>query len=163
MLSLLLSLFLSSLHPSSGMTTNREKRPFSRLVFTTVYDYYLPPYSFQIRVGALYMFYGLYFTQPAWPKEKVLQWTLSSSLCSLVCVTSCISSFLSQIWIALKDWICIQQFVSDAVSCQHLDVVYVYMKLVSEKAFYYTAMPNQVHIKGQSCPFPHQADTPFIT
>lgn len=41
---------------------------------------------------------------------------------------------------------CIQEFVSDAVSCQHLDVVYVYRKLVSEKAFLYTAMPNEVHV-----------------
>ncbi|MCJ8743696.1 hypothetical protein PDJAM_G00097030 [Pangasius djambal] len=101
-----------------GMTTNYEKRPFSRLVFTTVYDYFLPPYSFQIRVGALYMLYSLYFSQPTWPKEKI--------------------------WIALKDWMCIQMFVSDAISCQHLDVVYVYKKLVFEKAFFYAAMPNQL-------------------
>ncbi|KAM9435337.1 snRNA-activating protein complex subunit 1a [Clarias gariepinus] len=101
-----------------GMTTNHEKRPFGRLVFTTVYEYFLPPYSFQIRVGALYMFYGLYFAQPTWPREKI--------------------------WIALKDWMCIQTFILDAVSCQHLDVVYVYRKLVSEKAFFHTAMPSQL-------------------
>lgn len=70
--------FPLSFHPSSGMTTNYEKRPFSRLTFTTAYDYFLPPYNFQIRVGALYMLYGLYFTQPVWPKEKVLQSTSSS-------------------------------------------------------------------------------------
>lgn len=64
----------------------------------------------------------------------------------------CISLFPFQIWIALKDWTCVQEFVSDAVACQHLDVVYVYSKLVSEKAFLCTAMPNQVHIKEQSCP-----------
>lgn len=66
-----------------------------------------------------------------------------------------------QIWIALKDWMCIQEFVFDAVSCQHLDVVYVYRKLVSEKAFLYTAMPNQVHvIKHLYCSiFPNQMFT----
>ncbi|KAK2864021.1 hypothetical protein Q7C36_003175 [Tachysurus vachellii] len=101
-----------------GMTTNYEKRPFIRLVFTTVYDYFLPPNSFQIRVGALYMLYGLYFTQLVSPKEKIP--------------------------IALKDWMSVQNFVSDAVDCQHLDVVYIYRKLVSEKAFYYSAMPNQL-------------------
>lgn len=46
---------------------------------------------------------------------------------------------------------CVQEFVSDAVSSQHLDVVYVYRKLVSEKAFLYTAMPNQVHVKSEFC------------
>ncbi|XP_062858584.1 snRNA-activating protein complex subunit 1a [Trichomycterus rosablanca] len=101
-----------------GMTARHEKRPFCRLVFTVVYDYFLPPYSFQIRVGALYMIYGLYYTQPVWPREKV--------------------------WIAQKDWVHVQRFVSDAVSCQHLDVVYIYRKLVSEKAFLYTAMPKQL-------------------
>ncbi|KAF4070804.1 hypothetical protein AMELA_G00277780 [Ameiurus melas] len=101
-----------------GMTTNREKRPFSRLAFATVLEYFLPPYSFQIRVGALYMFYGLYFTQSVRPKEKI--------------------------WIALKDWMYIENFISDAVTCQHLDAVYVYRKLVSEKAFLYTAMPHQL-------------------
>ncbi|XP_046691839.1 snRNA-activating protein complex subunit 1a isoform X2 [Silurus meridionalis] len=106
-----------------GMITNYEKRPFTRLVFTTVYDYFLPPYSFQIRVGALYMFYGLYFTQLVWPKEKI--------------------------WIALKDWMCVQNFLSDALTCQHLDVVYVYRKLVYEKAFFYTAMPIQLTFDGK--------------
>ncbi|KAK3516646.1 hypothetical protein QTP70_022014 [Hemibagrus guttatus] len=102
----------------NGMITNNEKRPFIRLVFTTVYEYFLPPNSFQIRVGALYMFYGLYFAQPVSPKEKIC--------------------------IALKDWMCVQSFVADAVMCQHLDVVYIYKKLVSEKAFYYSAMPHQL-------------------
>uniref|UniRef100_A0A4W4HHT6 Small nuclear RNA activating complex, polypeptide 1b n=1 Tax=Electrophorus electricus TaxID=8005 RepID=A0A4W4HHT6_ELEEL len=102
-----------------GYTTRHEKRAFSRLAFATVYNYFLPPYSFQIRVGAMYMLYGLYHTQLVWPKEKV--------------------------WIALKDWVHVQRFVSDAFSCQHLDVVYIYQKLVSERAFLYTAMPKPVH------------------
>lgn len=38
----------------------------------------------------------------------------------------------------------VQKFVSEALSCQHLDVVYVYNKLESEKVFFYTAMPKQV-------------------
>ncbi|KAG9282822.1 snRNA-activating protein complex subunit 1 [Astyanax mexicanus] len=101
-----------------GMTTRLEKRTFTRLAFATVYSYFLPPYSFQIRAGALYMFYGLYHAQIPLPKEKI--------------------------WIALKDWVHIQNFVSEALSCQHLDVVYVYRKLESEKVFYYTAMPKQL-------------------
>ena len=53
-------------------------------------------------------------------------------------------TYLLQIWISLKDWGHVQKFVSEALSCQHLDVVYVYRKLESEKVFFYTAMPKQV-------------------
>ncbi|XP_076873013.1 snRNA-activating protein complex subunit 1a [Brachyhypopomus gauderio] len=99
-----------------GYATRHEKRSFSRIAFATVYNYFLPPYNFQIRTGALYMIYGLYHTQLVWPREKVR--------------------------IALKDWVHVQQFLSDATGCQHLDVVYVYQKLVSERAFLYAAMPK---------------------
>ncbi|XP_036438506.1 snRNA-activating protein complex subunit 1a [Colossoma macropomum] len=101
-----------------GITTHQEKRAFTRLAFATVYDYFLPPYSFQIRAGALYTLYGLYHAQLSLPKEKI--------------------------WIALKDWVHMQKFVSDALSCQHLDVVYVYRKLESDKVFFYTTMPKQL-------------------
>ncbi|XP_066533745.1 snRNA-activating protein complex subunit 1a [Hoplias malabaricus] len=101
-----------------GMTTNQEKRAFTRLAFSTVYNYFFPPYNFQIRTGALYMLYGLYNTQLPLPKEKI--------------------------WIALKDWVHMQTFVSDALSFRHLDVVYIYRKLESEKVFYYSAMPIQL-------------------
>ncbi|MGH0135688.1 UNVERIFIED_CONTAM: hypothetical protein FKN15_057903 [Acipenser sinensis] len=48
-----------------------EKRNFSREALSTACHYFFPPYSFQIRVGALYLLYGLYNTQLCQPKEAV--------------------------------------------------------------------------------------------
>lgn len=101
-----------------GISSKSEKRSFTRLTFTTAYSYLLPPYSFQIRVGALYLIYGLYYMQPAWPKEKIR--------------------------IALKDWYDLQKLVADAKSCQHLDIVYIFKRLLLEKAFYFTALPKKL-------------------
>lgn len=101
-----------------GTHSNHESRSFTRLTFTIAYRYALPPYSFQIRVGGLYMIYGLYNTQLVWPKEKIR--------------------------IALKDWNDIQKLITEAKSCQHLDVVYIFKRLLSAKAFYFTAMPKKL-------------------
>ncbi|XP_056301418.1 snRNA-activating protein complex subunit 1a [Danio aesculapii] len=102
----------------SGIAFKGEKRSFTRLTFTTAYSYLLPPYSFQIRVGALYLIYSLYYIQPAWPKEKIR--------------------------IALKDWCDLQKLVADAKSCQHLDIVYIFKRLLSGKAFHFTALPKKL-------------------
>ncbi|XP_067274591.1 snRNA-activating protein complex subunit 1a isoform X2 [Pseudorasbora parva] len=101
-----------------GTHSNHESRSFTRLSFTIAYRYALPPYSFQIRVGGLYMLYGLYNTQLVWPKEKIR--------------------------IALKDWNDLQKLITEAKSCQHLDVVYIFKSLLSAKAFYFTAMPKKL-------------------
>lgn len=94
----------------------REKRQFSRLVLDSASSFFLPPFSFQIRVGGLYLLYSLYHSQTASPKE--------------------------QIRLALKDWEEVQTFEKDAVDAQHLDVVYILQRLMFHKAFYFTAMPN---------------------
>uniref|UniRef100_A0A8C2E5E8 Small nuclear RNA activating complex, polypeptide 1a n=1 Tax=Cyprinus carpio TaxID=7962 RepID=A0A8C2E5E8_CYPCA len=101
-----------------GTQSDHEKRSFTRLTFTIAYRYILPPYSFQIRVGGLYMIYGLYNTQSIWPKEKIR--------------------------IALKDWYDVQKLIADAKSCQHLDVFYIFKRLLSSKAFCFTAMPQKL-------------------
>ncbi|XP_062406083.1 snRNA-activating protein complex subunit 1a [Sardina pilchardus] len=98
-----------------GFLRAYEKRHFSRSALTTAYAYLLPPYNFQIRVGGLYLLYGLYNSQLASPPEKI-------------CV-------------ALKDWDDIQKFIQNAWDGQHLDVIYIYWKLMSSKAFLYSAMP----------------------
>ncbi|XP_010877118.1 snRNA-activating protein complex subunit 1b isoform X2 [Esox lucius] len=91
------------------------KRLFSREVLATAYTYILPPYTFQIRVGALYLLYGLYHCQLCTPREKIR--------------------------LALKDWEEVMKFKQDAVSAKHFDVVYILKQLISQKAFYFTAMP----------------------
>ncbi|XP_043093516.1 snRNA-activating protein complex subunit 1a isoform X2 [Puntigrus tetrazona] len=101
-----------------GCPSIHEKRCFTQLALTVAYRYVLPPYSFQIRVGGLYVIYGLYNTQLIWPKEKIR--------------------------VALKDWYDVQKLINDAKGCQHLDVVYIFKRLLSSKAFCFTAMPQKL-------------------
>ncbi|XP_068607825.1 snRNA-activating protein complex subunit 1b [Brachionichthys hirsutus] len=97
-------------------TTEIESRVFTRLILKTACRFFLPPFSFQIRVGGLYLLYSLYHCQTASPSE--------------------------QIRIALKDWEYVKKFEKDAVDAQHFDVIYILHQLVFHKAFYYTAMPS---------------------
>ncbi|XP_038556374.1 snRNA-activating protein complex subunit 1-like [Micropterus salmoides] len=97
-------------------TVKHEKRAFSRLVLDTACSFLLPPFSFQIRVGGLYLLHSLYQCQTASPPE--------------------------QIRLALKDWEDVKKFEKDAVDAQHLDVVYVLQQLMFRKAFHFTAMPT---------------------
>ncbi|XP_051946546.1 snRNA-activating protein complex subunit 1-like isoform X3 [Xyrauchen texanus] len=94
----------------------KERRDFARMVLSVVSPYLFPPYTFQIKVGGLYLLYGLFNTQLCTPKEKIR--------------------------VALKDWQDVMQFQQDAVNALHYDVVYILRKLLSEKAFHFTAMPT---------------------
>ncbi|NXW76643.1 SNPC1 protein, partial [Hirundo rustica] len=79
-------------------------------------QYFLPPYSFQIRVGGLYLLYGLYNAQLCQPKQKIR--------------------------IALKDWPEIQKFQQDLLDSQHYDAAYILRRLRLARAFHFTAMPK---------------------
>lgn len=46
-------------------------REFCRLILETAYTYFLPPFSFQIRVGGLYLLFNLYRSQTTTPTEQV--------------------------------------------------------------------------------------------
>ncbi|XP_031436522.1 snRNA-activating protein complex subunit 1b isoform X2 [Clupea harengus] len=98
-----------------GIQNLKEKNAFSRIALNTATAYFLPPYSFQVRVGGLYVLYGLYHSQCSLPKQKIR--------------------------LALKDWGDVQAFTQDALSSQHYDVVYILHKLLGTKAFHFTAMP----------------------
>ncbi|XP_047466752.1 snRNA-activating protein complex subunit 1b [Mugil cephalus] len=102
-------------------TTKPEERPFSRLVLDVASSFFLPPFSFQIRVGGLYLLYSLYHCQTTSPSE--------------------------QIRLALKDWEDVEKFERDAVDAQHFDVVYILRKLMCCKAFQFTAMPSLLAYK----------------
>ncbi|XP_035023439.1 snRNA-activating protein complex subunit 1b [Hippoglossus stenolepis] len=102
-------------------TVRHEKRAFSRLVLDLAYSYFLPPFSFQIRVGGLYLLYSLYQCQTASPPE--------------------------QIRVALKDWDEAMKFEKDAADAQHLDAVYILRRLMFLKAFHFTAMPTLLAFK----------------
>ncbi|XP_044023670.1 snRNA-activating protein complex subunit 1b [Siniperca chuatsi] len=98
-----------------------EKRAFSRVVLDTACSFFLPPFSFQIRVGGLYLLYSLYQCQTASPSE--------------------------QIRLALKDWEDVKKFEKDAVDTQHYDVIYILQQLMFHKAFHFTAMPTLLTFK----------------
>ncbi|XP_063803770.1 snRNA-activating protein complex subunit 1 [Pseudophryne corroboree] len=106
-----------------GGMRNLESNRFTKEAFSVVSAYFLPPYTFQIRVGALYLMYGLYNTQLCQPKQKIR--------------------------IALKDWSEIEKFHEDLISAQHLDAVYVFRHMRRSRAFYFTAMPMLLTFRSQ--------------
>uniref|UniRef100_A0A8C0HC35 Small nuclear RNA activating complex polypeptide 1 n=1 Tax=Chelonoidis abingdonii TaxID=106734 RepID=A0A8C0HC35_CHEAB len=89
---------------------------FTQKALDLAWRYFLPPYTFQIRVGALYLLYGLYSTQLCKPKQKIR--------------------------VALKEWLEVQRFQQDLINAQHYDAAYIFRKLRLDKAFHFTAMPR---------------------
>ncbi|XP_072485504.1 snRNA-activating protein complex subunit 1 isoform X2 [Notamacropus eugenii] len=101
---------------TNGRTRHMEKNKFSKEALALAWKYFLPPYTFQIRVGALYLMYGLYNTQLCQPKQKIR--------------------------VCLKDWDEVMKFQQDLTSAQHYDASYILRKLRLDKAFHFTAMPK---------------------
>lgn len=99
-----------------GKMRNLKKNMFTREALALAWCYFLPPYTFQIRVGALYLLYGLYNTQLCQPKQKIR--------------------------VALKDWDEVIKFQQDLISAQHFDAAFVFRKLRLDRAFHFTAMPK---------------------
>ncbi|KAM8781346.1 snRNA-activating protein complex subunit 1 [Rhynchonycteris naso] len=99
-----------------GRMRNLEKNTFTKEALALAWRYFLPPYTFQIRVGALYLLYGLYNTQLCQPKQKIR--------------------------VALKDWDEVLKFQQELINAQHFDAAYIFRKLRLDKAFHYTAMPK---------------------
>ncbi|XP_062433035.1 snRNA-activating protein complex subunit 1 isoform X2 [Rhea pennata] len=98
-----------------------ERNKFTKKALELVQQYFLPPYTFQIRVGALYLLYGLYSTQLCQPKQKIR--------------------------IALKDWPEVQRFQQDLIESQHYDAAYIFRKLRVDRAFHFTAMPKLLNYR----------------
>ncbi|XP_074548287.1 snRNA-activating protein complex subunit 1b [Halichoeres trimaculatus] len=99
-----------------GLTVKHEKRRFSRMILDSACSFLLPPFSFQIRVGGLYLLYSLFRCQTASPPEKIR--------------------------LALKDWEDVKTFEKDSLEAKHIDVVYILHQLMFLKAFHFTAMPR---------------------
>ncbi|NWX32166.1 SNPC1 protein, partial [Notiomystis cincta] len=100
----------------SGRMRALERNKLTKKTLDVAQQYFLPPYSFQIRVGALYLLYGLYNAQLCQPKQKIR--------------------------IALKDWPEIQKFQQDLLDSQHYDAAYIFRRLRLARAFHFTAMPK---------------------
>ncbi len=142
-------------HVFCSGSVRHEKQVFSRLILATACRYFLPPFSFQIRAGGLYLLYSLYQCQSASPPEQVRNTTHVCVLRRVVHTfkwspTRCkvhrwlfLCSWL-QIRLALKDWEEVKKFERDAVDAQHFDAVYILRQLMFLRAFHFTAMPTQV-------------------
>ncbi|NWV31078.1 SNPC1 protein, partial [Grantiella picta] len=100
----------------SGRMRALERNKLTKKTLELAQQYFLPPYAFQIRVGALYLLYGLYNAQLCQPKQKIR--------------------------IALKDWPEIQKFQQDLLDSQHYDAAYIFRRLRLARAFHFTAMPK---------------------
>lgn len=98
-----------------------ERNKITKKTLELAQQYFLPPYAFQIRVGALYLLYGLYNTQLCQPKI--------------------------QIRIALKDWPEVQSFQQDLIDSQHYDAAYIFRTLRRARAFHFTAMPKLLNYR----------------
>ncbi|XP_068437085.1 snRNA-activating protein complex subunit 1-like [Clinocottus analis] len=106
-----------------GIPKVAEMKRFCRVAMATAAKFFLPPHSYQIRVGGLYLMFGLFHTQLNSPHVKVR--------------------------LALKDWAVVQKFIQDSADSGHQDVVYVFRKLVAINAIYYTAMPHLLFFQKQ--------------
>lgn len=109
-----------------GIIRVAEMKRFVRIALATAVKYFLPPYSYQIRVGGLYLMFGFYHIQPTVPPVNIR--------------------------LALRDWDQVQKFLKDSVDAGHQDVVYIYQKLVANKALHYTAMPHFLTFQKQRKP-----------
>ncbi|XP_023143168.2 snRNA-activating protein complex subunit 1-like [Amphiprion ocellaris] len=109
-----------------GIPSLAELKRFSRVALATAVSYFLPPFSFQIRVGGLYLMFAFYHTQLCTPPVRIR--------------------------LALKDWVYIKKFLRDCADAGHHDVLYVYRKLDAAKAFHYTAMPHVLTFQKQRKP-----------
>ena len=100
-----------------GRQDMRDLWLFVEELFSIALNYVLPPYSFQVRVGGLYIMYGLFFKQPNDPKIKFR--------------------------VTQQTWKTLIEFIEEAQSQSHLDVVYVFLKLRHSGAFHFTVTPGQ--------------------
>ncbi|XP_022090796.1 serine/arginine repetitive matrix protein 1-like [Acanthaster planci] len=101
-----------------GIEKGQEKKEAMQEAFRITTEYFLPPYDLQWRVGALYILYALYMTQPHVPKFKIR--------------------------ISLDQWKSVASLVDTLQSQGHLDTLYVFHKMTVSKAFMFTAMPKKM-------------------
>ncbi|KAL5007299.1 hypothetical protein ScPMuIL_016105 [Solemya velum] len=107
----------------SGRQDDREVREFMEECIQIAKQFFLPPSSFQTRVGALYLLYGLYMTQPCLVRVKIR--------------------------VTVQEWMNILMFQSEAAQQNHLDVDYIFHYLRFQKAFHFVATSSEVYPLGR--------------
>ncbi|CAH1789037.1 unnamed protein product [Owenia fusiformis] len=102
-----------------GRQKQNELREMTEEVFRIAISYILPPFEIQVKVGALYMMYGLYFKQLTTPRVRFR--------------------------VTVDNWRKIKEFHLEVQSQQHLDADYIFRKLVYENAFFFTATEAEMY------------------
>ncbi|XP_038045010.1 serine/arginine repetitive matrix protein 1-like [Patiria miniata] len=101
-----------------GIERAQERKEAMQEAYKIATEYLLPPYDLQHRVGALYILYALYVTQPYIPKFKIR--------------------------ISVDQWQKVVALMDTLQSQGHLDTLYVFHKLTMSKAFMFTAIPKKM-------------------
>ena len=100
----------------AGITRMGELKRFCGVALNTASRYFLGPFSYQIRVGGLYLLYAFYNAQLTVPQSRIR--------------------------FALKDWEYIQNFLKESLHSRHYDVIYILRKLFAARAVHFVAMPH---------------------
>lgn len=100
----------------------REKREFVEEAFKIVLRFILPPFSLQVRVGAIYTMFGIYHSQRLEPKVRVR--------------------------IPLAWWTHIVELHDEVKTHRHLDVDYIIRKMKdSDRMFEFVAYPSHLSME----------------
>uniref|UniRef100_S4RFS6 Small nuclear RNA activating complex, polypeptide 1a n=1 Tax=Petromyzon marinus TaxID=7757 RepID=S4RFS6_PETMA len=98
-----------------GFVKDQDRKEFTEELILLASQYLSPIYSFQVRVGALYLLYAIYHTQLCQPRRKIR--------------------------LALKEWDDLSKLYQEIVEQEHYDADYIYRSLCDQHAFHYTALP----------------------
>nr|CAB3266424.1 snRNA-activating protein complex subunit 1-like [Phallusia mammillata] len=105
----------------AGRQGLREKRIFVEEAFKTILKFIQPPFSLQVRVGALYTLYGIYHSQRLNPKVRVR--------------------------VPLSCWQEVVEMHQEVITHQHLDVDYIIRKMKHEGVFEFVAYPSTLSLE----------------
>ena len=96
----------------TGRESIKEQMEFSEEALRIAKGYLMPPYTFHIRVGGLYLLYCLYFKQPI--------------------------RYFAKIRVNLPDWREISKFIARITQEQHHDALFAFKTLQFKQAFLHT-------------------------
>ncbi|XP_025094340.1 snRNA-activating protein complex subunit 1-like isoform X2 [Pomacea canaliculata] len=100
----------------AGRQSEREVKEFVEEAMKIAVHMFLAPYGFQARVGALYLLYGLYYTQPCVPRV--------------------------QIRMRPDAWLQTAALKKEIEKQNHYDTGYILNKLLADGAFHFCAFAN---------------------
>ncbi|KAL3831659.1 hypothetical protein ACJMK2_023385 [Sinanodonta woodiana] len=104
----------------AGRQNDREVREFIEECFHIASQFWLPPSSFQVRAGALYLLYGLFNFQLCMPRVKIR--------------------------VTHKMWSDVIEFQAQAREEQHYDLDFIFHKLRLQNAFYFVSEHRELYL-----------------